>query len=859
MARSFLDLRKDRSFGIIMLMLYYTNTSSKTLAELDSSENGLASSVAEERLRQYGPNTIRVSGEPLWHKVVEPFANVFMLVLFVAAIISVFHHALLDAIIIGVIMATSAIIYYVQQFSTERILRSLRKHEALAVEVLRDSKPVTIDSSLLVPGDVITLSEGEKIPADARLLTAHSFRIDESQLTGESVPIDKQTEALDGDREVYEQSNMVFQGSFVVAGTATAIITTTGNNTEFGHLAALSTDAGGKSPVQEKIDHFISRIIGVVAGIACVAFGLSLLRGMDITESLRFVMALSVSAVPESLPVAISVILVLGMRRMAAKKALVRTMRAIETIGAITTIATDKTGTLTKNQLTVQGTWHPHHGNEGFAHIIARSINHSSHKLHDPLDQALSAFAELEGAKAPRIAPMLSFPFEQIVAMSGNLWHNGAHYDLVLKGAPEHVLIRSDLTENEREQATIELHKLTEGGYRVIAVAHRSLIKPITELGELTRKDLLTFDGFVAVADILRPEAKKAISSALRAGVTVRMITGDHFETAYHIGRELGMLSSRDQVFDSRRMNVMSDGDLEKVVETTRVFSRVIPEHKYRILALLKKHNITAMTGDGVNDVPALTNAHVGVAMGSGAQIAKDAGDIILIDNNFKSIVDAMSEGRTIYANIRRMLFYLLSTNTGEVLTMIGSLAIGLPIPVVPVQILWINLVTDTSMVIPLGLEPGEKSTMTKKPNRSDAPIFGKFLISRMILVAVTMAILTISMYAMYSARYGHEYGRTIAFSALVVMQWANAFNTRSDDESVLFRLRVFNGKFYAGLAIAGILQLLVLFGPFGELLHVTPVAIGDLVRTGVLAFAIPIITVEIHKWIGRRLLGRRY
>jgi Ca2+-transporting ATPase len=317
------------------------------------------------------------------------------------------------------------------------------------------------------------------------------------------------------------------------------------------------------------------------------------------------------------------------------------------------------------------------------------------------------------------------------------------------------------------------------------------------------------------------------------------------------------MVQSRDQVFDSRRMSVMSDEELEEVIGEIRVFSRVIPEHKYRILALLKKTDITAMTGDGVNDVPALVNAHVGVAMGSGAHIAKDAGDIILMDDNFKSIVYAMREGRTIFANIRRMLFYLLSTNAGEVLTMIGALIINIPIPLVPVQILWINLVTDTAMVIPLGLEPGEKSNMTKKPNKPDAPILDKFIISRMVLVALMMATMTLTMYIVFSHAYGHEYGRTIAFSALVVMQWASAFNARSDNESLFVRLRVFNGKFYAGLGIAVTLQLLALFGPLGPLLHITPVSIGDLAFTGFIAFTVPILLVEIHKFIGRKFYHR--
>jgi Ca2+-transporting ATPase len=837
-------------------MLYYNHSSQATLNDLDTSLRGLSNSEAEERLKIHGPNTIRVTGEPLWRKLIEPFANIFMLVLFVAAFISVLHGDTLDAIIVTVIMFVSASIYYVQRFSTERILRSLQKHTAQNVEVLRDGHLIQVDTSQLVPGDIISLGEGDKIPADLRFLTGANVRIDESLLTGESVPIAKQAEALNGEKEIYERSNLLFQGSFVISGDVTAVVTQTGNTTEFGQLAALTQDANTESPVQKKIDKLISQVIAAVGAIAVVAFALAMRGGMDLGESLRFVMALSVSAVPESLPVAISVVLVLGMRRMAAKKALVRTMRAIETIGVLTTIATDKTGTLTKNKLTVQEIWHPEGSKIRFTRIIAHSINQNGRKVHDPLDTAMNDYVTQAGI-ALRGAPLLSLPFDQTYAMSGNLWHDGIHYQLTVKGAPEHVLAHSDLTENEHEQASAKLHHLTGQGYRVIAIAEAKLTTKVSAFSQLSKRAKLEFIGFVAVADVLRPEAKKAIMAAQTAGVTVRMITGDHFETAYHIGRQLGMVTHRDQVFDSRRMNVMSDSELDEIIRDVRVFSRVVPEHKYRILSLLKKHNITAMTGDGVNDVPALSNAHVGVAMGSGSQIAKDAGDIILLDDNFRSIIDAMHEGRTIFANIRRMLFYLLSTNAGEVLTMLGALAISLPLPIVPVQILWINLVTDTSMVIPLGLEPGEKSNMKNKPKRLNEPILSRFIISRMILIALTMAAITLTLFAIFSAQYGYEYGRTIAFSALVVMQWSNAFNARSDYESLFKRLRIFNGKFYIGLTVAITLQVLAVFGPLQGLLHIHPVAIGDLVITGVIAFIIPLTLSELHKFIGRRFFHK--
>ncbi|HJP81256.1 MAG TPA: cation-transporting P-type ATPase [Candidatus Saccharimonadales bacterium] len=833
-------------------MLYYTKSTEETLKELRASTRGLSGTEVEERLKTYGPNQIEVKGEPLWRKLIEPFANIFMLVLFIAAVISIFHHAYLDAAIVGFIMAANAIIYYIQRFSTERILRALQKQTVQSVEVLRDNKHLSVDANQLVPGDIVSLSEGEKIPADCRILTATSLRVDESQLTGESEAITKQAEKLSSNKEVYEQTNMLFRGSFVVSGEATVVVVATGNATEFGQLAALTSNRDIVSPVQTKIDKLISQIIIAVAAMAVIAFILSLWRGMEFSESIRFVLALSVSAVPESLPVAISVILVLGMRRMAAKKALVRNMRAIETIGVITTIATDKTGTLTKNQLTVQDIWQPDRSTIDLPHLLAHAINRPAHHVLDPLDVALTHFADIKHATIPKQAPLTSLPFDQGTAMSGNLWHQGSAFELIVKGAPEHIIARAELTEAEREQYEAALHQMTGKGYRVIAVARAELKDSIQTFEALPKKTRFEFAGFVGVADVLRPEAKQAIQGAIKAGVTVRMITGDHFETAYHIGRELGMVTKRDQVFDSRRIAMMSDDELEHAINNVRVFSRVIPEHKYRILALLKKHDITAMTGDGVNDVPALANAHVGVAMGSGASIAKDAGDIILLDDNFKHIVEAMHEGRVIFSNIRRMLFYLLSTNTGEVLTTITALILGMPVPFAPVQILWVNLITDTAMVIPLGLEPGEKSHMSEKPKDPNAPILGSFLITRMILVAIVVTVVVVGLYALFSNWHNTDYGRTIAFNALVVMQWASALSARSDRESFIRRFRVFNGKLAIGMSVAIALQLLVLFGPLGSIMHVTPVAIGDLFITSVVAFVLLLIVTESHKAVGR-------
>ena len=831
-------------------MVFYTISADEALKKLHTRAGGLSAAEVKRRQKQYGLNIINIKSEPLWKKILEPFMDVFVVILAAAAAISLLHGEAIDAVIIFIIIAVSAVIFYVQRFSTDRVLRSLSRRDAQKIDVLRAGKVTAVDSSQLVPGDIVNLSEGEKVPADIRLIKTANLRVDEAQLTGESVPISKNIETLDGKKEIYEQTNMLFQGSFVVSGTCAGAVIATGNDTEFGNLAMLSKKEAAKSPVQQKIDKLITKIIAAVGSISLVAFGLSLLRGMDFLDSLRFVMALAVSAVPESLPIAISVVLVLGMRRMAAKKALVHQMRAIETIGVITTIATDKTGTLTKNLLTVQDTWTLEKHNN-LAKLMAYFVNRGDSKSHDPLDIALDNFARKNNAGV-RGLPAAELPFNQEFSMSATVWHHGADYKVYYKGAPEEIIKRCKLPAAEARRAKRAIGDLTSQGYRVVGLATSDTSEILADFSQISRQKL-RFAGLAAVADVLRPEAARAIKSALAAGVSVRMITGDHFETAYQIGKKLGMVEDREEVFDCREMSKMTDDELDEIIERTKVFSRVIPEQKYRILTILKRHNITAMTGDGVNDVPALSGADVGIAMGSGSHIAKDAGAIILLDDNFKTIIDAMKEGRTIIANVRRMLFYLLSTNTGELITMIGALLIGIKTPLEPVQILWVNLVTDTSMVIPLGLEPAEKNTMKQPPKQPDAPILEQKMIWRMCIVALTMSSLALGVYVIFEKSRGHDYAQTLAFVSLVVSQWANAFNARSDQDSVFVRLKVMNRSFYFGMILSVALQMLALFGPLGEVLHIKPVEPIHLALISITAFVVPIGTCELHKLLSRR------
>lgn len=824
----------------------------QSLDELNSSKDGLSSEQVKVRQKQYGLNYIKVKSSPWWQKVIEPLMDIFTLVLAVAAGISFCQNERLDGIIIIVIIAISAIIFYIQRFSTEKALRSLSRHAAQKVAVRRNSQMTLVDSAQVVPGDIVQINEGEQVVADLRLLSVSNLQVDESQLTGESLPIGKTTDKLASDAQIYEQSNMVFRGSFVIGGSGIGVVTATGNSTEFGNLASLSGRTNARSPIQKKIDTLISRVAAIVGALSVVAFGLSLLQGMSLAESLRFVMALAVSAVPEGLPIAISVVLVLGMRRMATKKALVRQMRAIETLGAITAIATDKTGTLTKNKLSIQEVW-PANATDNMVEAIALSINTSGGRVSDPLDIAFESY--IEQPHKPTAGQLVKeLPFDQLKAMSANIWRDGSNYKIHLKGSPEGIINLANLTGDVLANAEATLNKMTSKGYRVIGLASLETTKSIDSFTKLEKQRDLRFEGLVGIADTLRPEAVKAIRTAEKAGVSVRMITGDHFETAYQIGKQLGMVTSRDQVFDCRNLSSLTDDELVELVETVRVYSRVIPEQKFRLLGALKKRNITAMTGDGVNDVPALSNAHIGIAMGSGSQIAKDAGDIILLDDNFKTINDAMREGRIMVSNVKNMLFYLLSTNAGEMLTILGALFIGIRMPLEPVQILWINLVTDTTMVIPLGVEPGGKNVMNQPPRKPDAPILDKTLVSRVILIALTITAIALSTYLLFENNYGHAYAQTLVFAGLIASQLSNAFNSRSAHESMFSRFTVMNRSFYLGLLISIGLQLLVFFGPLGQLLHIVEVQAGHVLAVVIVAFIAPIAVGETHKLVTRKI-----
>lgn len=822
---------------------------------------GLTLREVEKRQQQYGTNELKVSGTPLWRKLLAPFMDVFMAILIVALVLSMAQHDWLEATTIAVIIAADAIVYYVQRFSTERILRSLSSTMVQQVVVLRAGTEQAIEASELVPGDVVVLSEGDRVPADGRIISESGLLTDESMLTGESEAIAKDAKAISGQKKVYEQRNMVFSGSFVFTGKGRFMVTATGNETEYGRIASLATSATSASPISQKIDKLVVKIAVVVVGLAVVALVIQLIDGISWLEALKFTLAMIVSAVPEGLPIAISIVLALCAKRMARKQALIKELKAIESIGIVTTIASDKTGTLTRNELEMKETW-TERSEKSFMTALAGSalvetiMTAQETQPADPLDTCMVQFLKEQEYAFDGLEPRKVYAFDQNIKMSGNLYDSkkSGEYVLMVKGAPETILAHSRLSQKAREKVEMKLVEMANKGYKVLALASGKLAHEINELGRLSKNDELTFEGLIAVADGIRPEAVTAIRQTKRMGVKIKMVTGDHAGTAYAIGRELGLADDFAQVLDCSKLGNITDDDLESVVKNTTVFARVTPEDKYRILEAIKKTEICAMTGDGVNDVPALVSAHVGIAMGDSPSIVQDAGDIVLINNNFKNITEAIWESRTVLANIRRMLGYLLATNAGEALTMLGALIFTGGQLLTPIQILWINLVTDSLLVVPLGLEPPEQQILRQKPEAKDAPILSLAMIRRMALTAFLMAVLTLATYYIALAALGDSaQANTLAFTALVVMQWSNALSARGTYESVFARLKVRHRSLYWALGGAVILQIAALFGPLARAIGVVTVPLGWLAGVAIIVFVLPMAVIESYKKVAKR------
>ena len=892
---------------------WHNLTVEAALKELSASRSGLSEEKAKERLQQYGPNELREKGKrPAIMVFLRQFASPLIYILLAAALIEfVAMQKPTDASVILAVVFINAIIGFIQESRAEKAMEALKRLAVPQAKVLREGSIVQIPSVHLVPGDTIVLEAGDKIPADGRLIETASFSVDESILTGESVPLEKFTGAIKGEATVADMGNMAHMGCAVVNGRGVAVITATGMNTEIGKITAqVQETKPPPTPLQRNVSR-LGRYIGVlVLFIVAVLIVIGLSKGYGFEDMFNMAVAAAVSAIPEGLPVMVTVVLAFGMRRMARRNALIRKLMAVETMGAVTVICSDKTGTLTESEMTLrqiylagrtieitgsgyrpEGEFHEENrkiepaDDEGLllALNISALCNDSAiksdgdkHQLFgDPTEGALLVAALKAGLdqktlqeENPRLAEL---PFSSEKRYMATLhpcrYAEDGKAFIYVKGSVDKVLAMSrkvlengavrEMSEEKITEIEDKNEEMASKALRVMALAYAECSTAPEKFSHENIDGNLILVGLVGMIDPPRAEAKQAVADCNRAGIKVVMITGDQKATAVAIAEELGLTSG--EAVTGLELEKITDEELSDRIDRISVFARVEPLHKLRIVNALKaKGYNVAMTGDGVNDGPALRSADIGIAMGiKGSDVAREASDMVLTDDNFASIVAAVEEGRVIFSNIRRSVFYLLSTNVGELFTWIAAIIAGIPLPVVAVQILWINLVTDGVCTIPLGLEPKHSNVLEEPPRHKKAGIVYSGMLLRICFIALFMALGTFFFFRWELPRVGLEEARTIAFCMLVAFQWFNALNARSDQQSI-FKLGLFSNRLLLGsIGIAILLQAAVIYAPpFQKLFHTVPLDLGDWGIVVLMAGGLLVIE-EVRKFVAPRIFNR--
>jgi len=884
---------------------WYRLTAEETMRLLGTTPQGLSPREVDERLLRYGPNELeRRRGPSPLTLILRQFESPLVYVLLAAGVVTAAVGEFVDTIVILVVVVVNAAIGFTQESRAAAALEALLRMAAPTATVIRQGTHAEVPVAELVPGDIVLLSGGDKVPADLRLLEAYNLQVDESALTGESLPVPKSTHPIrEANLPVADQSNMAFAGTPVTAGRGVGVVVATGAATELGRISQQVTQVEAEeTPLQARL-HGFSRFLGIgVLFLVAIVFGIGILVGFGLLEMFLTAVTLAVSAIPEGLPATVTIILAIGTRRMAERNAIIRRLPAVETLGTADFICTDKTGTLTRNEMTVReihaggrryqvtGSGYEPNGRVTRDHAPAdpeadpplrmlltigvlasdaRLVRRDHHRgvLGDPTEGALLVAAEKAGIgphrlrdRHPRLAEI---PFESERQLMATLNRFDEEKLILLKGAPGRVLelCSSRMVDDsrgplDREEELQKARHLAEQGYRVLAMAFKPSQRPTLTPSDLA--DGFIFVGLVGIIDPPRTEAADAVESCRRAGVRVAMVTGDHKETAITIARQLGILRHGQRVLTGHELESLSDAQLEDLVEQVSVYARATPEHKLRIVERLKaRGHIVAVTGDGVNDAPALRAADIGVAMGvTGTDVAKETADMVLADDNFATIFAAIEEGRVVFENIRKAIFFLLSTNAGEVLTVLAALIAGLPVPLLPVQILWMNLVTDSAPVIGLGFEPGEREFLLRPPRHPKSEMLSRVLELRILLVSGLMAASTVVLFALELAQGADlDTARTMAFTALVLFQIFNALNARSENQSVL--ARPFGNRILtAGLAAGVLLQLLVIYlPPIQPIMRTAPL---DAAQWGLViaVSASVLILVELEKLIRARALS---
>lgn len=882
-------------------MLWHNLPIDEVLELLKTDKKGLSKDEVERRLKKYGLNKLPVEKKLSWFFILlSQFKSPLIYILLIAALVSFFLKEYADLLVILAVVLINTIVGFIQENKAENTLAHLKKMISYKSKILRNGMEMYIDSSKISLGDILLLDAGDRVPADGRIFELNNLQINEASLTGESMPINKELEVLDKGTNLADRKNMVFMGTVVTRGRAKVIVTGIGVKTQIGEIAALVKETKDeKTPLQLKLEKFSKKLAYIILLISLFIFAFGVLMKHDVFEMFETAIAVAVAAIPEGLIVSVTVILTLGMQKILRKKALIRKLIAAETLGSISVICTDKTGTLTEGlmrvdqlltgccdlkndlvQLDKKGfkSEIPDHYQLLNLGIICNNTIISSTQdglseefIGDSTETALLKAGIDAGLDYKKVREenkrLAEIPFSTEIKYMATLnVKDKANNIIYLKGAPEkvldfcsYVLIKGEekkITPDLKKDILNNLDKLTSQGLRVLAGAYKIVAKNKKDLKEedisASGGNKFVFLGIFALKDPLRKEAKSTIEICKKAGIRPVIITGDHRLTVKAIAQEIGLQVANKNILEGHDLDKMSDDDLKERVKEITVYARVSPKHKLRIVDAWQSHGeVVAMLGDGVNDAPALKTADIGVALGSGTDVAKEIADIVLLDDNFKTIVDAVKQGRAIFDNIRKIIVYLLAASFSEIILIGGALLLGLPLPILALQILYINIVTDGFPSVSLSFEPGEKDVMQQKPRKKDEPLLNtemKFLI---FIIGIITDLILFGVY-FYLLKRGADmvYIRTFIFTALAVASLFYIFSCKSLRKSI-WHINIFSNKYLVAAVLFGFaLQLFALYTPFmREIFELTILGLKDwlwLIGFGFLN----ITAIEIGKYI---------
>ncbi|TVT08648.1 calcium-translocating P-type ATPase, PMCA-type [Enterococcus durans] len=855
--------------------LWFTKSKEEVLRSLDTDiKEGLSSQEAEKRLQSFGRNELDVKKkESIVKKVIGQLEDPMIIVLLIAAFLSYVSSGFkdwTDSVIILLIVVINAIISISQENNANKSLEALQKMSAPLAKVIRNKKMEHIETAMLVPGDIIELEAGDLVPADVRILSAANLKADESAMTGESVPVNKKAlEGLPDDTVLADRKNMLISSTVITNGRATCVVTNTGMNTEVGRIAnMLIAEDNNTTPLQRKMAE-ISKLLSIIClGICILMFVVGILYSRPILEIFMMAVSLGVAAIPEGLAAIVTIVLALGVQRLVKRHAIVKKLPAVETLGAASVICSDKTGTLTQNKMTVVETFV--HGNETQEQLLAIGTLCNDSKLTvdgsefrvtgDPTETAFVSKAyeekldknELE-TSLPRVAEI---PFDSERKLMSTIHKTEQGYRVMVKGAPDVLLNRCTIDEADAQKIAAKNADMASNALRVLGVAYKDITEIPEELLSEDIENQLTFVGLVGMIDPPRQEVKEAVAQCYDAGIRPVMITGDHKLTAVAIAKELAIFRSGDLAMTGVELDMMPQEVLEEEVAKYSVYARVSPEHKMRIVKAWQANGmVVAMTGDGVNDAPALKVADIGCAMGiTGTDVAKGAADMILTDDNFATIVHAVEQGRGIFSNIKKSIQYLLSCNIGEIITIFVATALNFhQMPLVAIQLLWLNLVTDSLPALALGMEPVEPGVMKQKPRDSRKSIFADGFAASMIFYGVLVGVITLAAYwlgeyVLSNPNVADGTANTMAFATLVFGELTRAFAVRSETRSI-FSIGVFsNSAMNKAFLVSLALQLAVLFIPFLQEIFKVQSLTGMEWLIVILLSLVPLIVSEITK-----------